>query len=279
MMLLRVFNPVATGLALREAVVSIRRDRALVLHMAAREVRDRYAGQVLGVLWAVFAPLLTMVVYIFAFTFIFKQRLDIEDAGFGYTAYALAGLVPWLAMGDVLSRSPTAVSGSASLVKQIVFPSEVLPLRTALASLPQLFVGIVVAVAVSFLAGRLHLQALWLLPTAIVLYVTTISGISFLLAAIGVFLKDVREILAFFVTVGLFLHPILYPPASMPSWLSPLFLASPFSHLIWCFRDSLIEETVAHPWSWVVSSIVSVLLFATGWRFFRMLKPSFGNAL
>jgi lipopolysaccharide transport system permease protein len=279
MMVSRVFSLVGTALALRDGCASVVRNAPLILHMTGRELRDRYIGQMLGTAWAVCAPLLAMATYVLAFTFLFHQRLGSDDPGHGYTAYVLAGLVPWLAMGDVLTRGPIAVSGSASLVKQIVFPAEVLPLKVALASLPQLLIGLAVALAVSAMAGRLHWHALVLLPAALLLFVLTMAGLSCVLAAIGVFVRDVREVVTFLVSIGLFLHPILYPPQSTPRWLAPLFQASPASHLVWCFRDALFEEAVVHPWSWLVAGVFGLLLFATGWRFFRMLQPSFGNVL
>lgn len=275
----RIFSPLGTVFGLRDGLLSIYRNGDLVLHMTSRELRDRYAGQMLGIAWTVGTPLLAMATYVFAFTFIFRQRLGAGDSGNSYTAYVLAGLVPWLALTDVLSRAPAAVSANASLVKQIVFPSEVLPLRVALASLPQLLVGLLVVLIIAGIAGRLHPHALVLLPTALLIYVLTTAGLSYAFAAIGVFIKDIREVVAFVLSIGLFLHPVLYSPASTPAWLSPFFNLSPASHLVWCFRDALIEDTVAHPWSWLVSSVFAAIIFATGWRFFRMLQPSFGNAL
>ncbi|WP_441232629.1 ABC transporter permease [Bradyrhizobium sp. 1200_D9_N1_1] len=275
----RIFSPIGTLLALRDGLLTIRHNGGLVLHMTIRELHDRYAGQILGIAWTIGTPLLAMATYVFAFTFIFQQRLGVDDSGNGYTAYVLGGLVPWLAMTDVLSRAPGAVSGNASLVKQIVFPSEVLPLRVALASIPQLLVGLAVVLVISALAGRLHPHAIVLLPAALVIYVLTMAGLAYILAAIGVFVKDVREIVTFATSIGLFLHPVLYSPASTPKWLLPIFYASPASHLVWCFRDVLIEDRITHPWSWLVASVFSVFVFATGWRFFRMLQPSFGNAI
>jgi len=275
----RIFSPVGTLLGLRDGLLSTYRNGDLVLHMTSRELRDRYAGQMLGIAWTVGSPLLAMATYVFAFAFIFRQRLGVSDSGNAYTAYVLAGLVPWLALTDVLSRAPAAVSANASLVKQIVFPAEVLPLRVALASMPQLLVGLLVVLAVAGIAGRLHAHAFVLLPAVLVIYVLTTAGLSYVFAAIGVFVKDIREIVTFVLSIGLFLHPVLYSPASTPASLLPFFNLSPASHLVWCFRDALVEGTVVHPWSWLVSSVFAVFIFATGWRFFRMLQPSFGNAL
>ncbi len=279
MIVTRVLSPVGNALALKDGVVMAKRHAELIWHLTHRELKDRYAGQMLGIAWALCTPLLAMAAYVFAFTFIFRQRLDAGDTGSGYTAYVLAGLVPWLAISDILSRAPQAISGSANLVKQIVFPVEVLPLKTALAGLPQLGVGLAVVAILEGVDGRLAWQGSALLLPAIVLFTISMAGTSYLLAAVGVFVRDIREMIAFLLSIGLFLHPIFYPPQSTPRWLEPLFLSSPLCHLVWCFRDALVDASFAHPWSWGLSILFAILIFASGWRFFRMLQPTFGNAL
>ena len=248
--------------------------------MTRRDVVDRYAGQVLGSSWAVIAPLLTMATYVFAFGVIFKSRIGPDDDGTGYVAFALAGLVPWMGLQEGLSRSTAAITGNGNLVKQIVFPSEILPLKVALGTLPTLIIGLLPTICVSAVAGRLDpLGLLVLLPVALACYILLLAGLSYLLAAVGVFVRDVKDLIAFLLTIGLFLHPVLYTPASTPVWLAPIFIISPFSHMIWCFRDALIGRDPSHAWSWVLFPIVSILAFVLGWRTFRMLKPTFGNAL
>jgi lipopolysaccharide transport system permease protein len=279
MIVARILSPAGNALALKEGVVMASRHGELIWHMTYRELKDRYAGQMLGVMWALCAPLLAMAAYVFAFTFIFRQRLGPSDTGTGYTVYVLAGLVPWLAMSDVLSRAPQAVSANVNLVKQIVFPIEVLPLKVALSGLPQLLVGLAVVGLLTGLDGRLAWPGSALVLPAVVLFTVSMAGLSYLLAAAGVFVRDIKEIITFLLSIGLFLHPILYPPHSPPRWLESLFVSSPLSHLVWCFRDALVDSSFVHPWSWGLATLFAVLIFASGWRFFRMLQPTFGNAL
>ena len=258
----------------------MRRYRLLIAEMTRREITDRYAGQVLGAAWAIGAPLLTMAVYVFAFTVLFRGRLGPTDNGLAYTAYVLAGMVPWLALQDALMRSPVCVSGSASLVKQIVFPTEVLPLKVVLATVPALLVGLIVAVVLAIAAGATSVfGTLVLLPIAVVLLLLMCAGLAYILAAVGVFLRDIKDIVSVLVMIGFFIHPIIYAPRQVPRWLGRVFAISPFTHVIGCFRDALVDGAVTRPWSWLISLVTALVLTVIGWRVFRMLRPSFGNAL
>lgn len=280
MLFLRLVNLKSNMAAAAEAWNTLRTRRGLIFEMTRRDIADRYAGQVLGIGWAIATPLLTMGTYVFAFAFLFRGRLGPHDNGMGYIAYVLCGLVCWMAISECLSRSATAVTGNANLVKQIVFPNEILPLKVALATLPSLFIGLIVTAIASAFSGGLTLVGCFvLLPLAVCFYVLLLSGIGFMLAALGVFVRDIKDMVAFFTGIGMFLHPILYPPASTPGWLKPLFMLSPFSHMIWCFRDAMLGFDPAHAWSWLIYPLVSILFFVIGWRLFRMMRPLFGNAL
>jgi lipopolysaccharide transport system permease protein len=280
MILTRILDVRAHWGAGREIAALVRQRAPLILAMTVRDLKDRYAGQALGVTWAVLAPLLMMAVYLLAFSLIFKGRIGAGDDGSAYTAYLLAGLVPWMTLQEILSRATTAITGQANLVKQIVFPSEVLPLRVALAALPTMGIGLAVIIPVALWSGRWSVLGLVvLLPLCLACFVLLTAGVAFWLAAIGVFLRDIKDIIGFLMSVGLFLHPVLYPPGAAPAWLEAMFLASPFSHMLWCFRDALVAAAPQPTWSWLIYPLASVVIFTTGWRGFRMMKPTFGNVL
>jgi lipopolysaccharide transport system permease protein len=266
--------------ALKEAVGALQRHRELVLEMARREVLDRYAGSALGGAWAIGAPLLMFASNLFAFMYIMRLRLGVEDSGLHYALFVLAGMTAWYGIQDGLGRAPTAVVASANLVKQIVFPSEILPLKVALATLPSIVVGVVLTIVLSVFAGTVSLFGLLvLLPICLVYYAIMLTGCVYALATLGVFLRDIKDIISVLLSIGLFLHPIFYPPASTPPWVDVVFHLSPFSHLIWCFRDALFYGTITKPWSWIIAPAVGIVFLAVGWRIFRMLRPTFGNAL
>jgi lipopolysaccharide transport system permease protein len=224
-------------------------------------------------------PLLVMGIYVFAFAVLFRGRVSADGGGLEYTAYVLAALAPWIALTEVLGRAPMAVLGNANLVKQIVFPSQVLPLKVALGALPTLGIGLGVALLLAALAGHAHPLGWLLLPIPIAAQLLMSSGLAFLLAALGVFVRDIKDVVGVLLTVGLFLHPIVYAPGAVPRALDLLFHASPFSYLLWCYRDAVFHGAVTEPWTWLVMVLLSAAVFGLGYRVYRMLQPSFGNAL
>lgn len=276
----RSFNMHGNVLAVSQIIGMLRRHPELIWEMTKRELKDRYSGSALGLAWAVGAPLIVFAANILAFLFIFRIRLNPADTGGSYAAYVLSGMAVWVAIGEVMSRAPTAILQSANLVKQIVFPSEILPLKIVIAGLPTLALCTAVVIVLSFAVGHATLfGVVVLLPIATLYFVVMMAGLAYALAGIGVFLRDVKDVVALLLSIGLFLHPIIYAPSSVPRWLEAAFFLSPFSQLIWCFRDALFEGRIVHAASWIICPILSFVFLILGWRIFRSLRPTFGNVL
>jgi lipopolysaccharide transport system permease protein len=104
-------------------------------------------------------------------------------------------------------------------------------------------------------------------------------GLAYLLSAIGVYFRDLKDFAQLFATAGVYLIPAFYMPDWVPSLVQPLLYLNPFSYPIWCFQDVLYFGGFQHPWAWVATTLLSVTLFAVGYRVFRQLKPGFGTVL
>lgn len=252
--------------------------RELVSEMVRRELRDRHAGQTLGVLWAYGHPLLLMLIYTVLFSYVFPTRFAKEGAMLDFSVNVFAGIVPWLAFQDLLSRSPSILLGHANLVKQIVFPTEVLPVKTAIASVLPYSLGLLFAVGYAGWHGTLSLLSLTL-PLLIICQAAAMVGVAFLLAAIGVFFRDLRELVTVFCSINLFAQPILYNPFATPDFLQWIFAANPFSYLTWCWQDALFWGQLAHPAAWIVLPIGSASILVMGWTVFERTRHMFGEAL
>jgi lipopolysaccharide transport system permease protein len=266
---------------MRELVQALRvtwHRRALVRTMAAREVRDRHAGQLLGATWAFGHPLLLMFVYTFLFAYVFPTRLSSSDSNADFAVSVLAGLIPWLAFQDVLARASSNLAANASLVKQIVFPNQILPLKTTLASVVPYVTGL------AFLLGFAAFKGTWsamilLTPVLVLISLVAMAGAGYLLASLGVFFKDLRDIVVVFCSVNLFAQPILYNPQATLPWLDKVLAINPFSHLVWMWQDVFFYQTFAHPLSWLIFPSLALLTLIVGLGIFLRLQPHFGDAL
>ncbi len=278
-MILRAIHPAATVRAIGDFLRVMVRHRELIAAMAKRDIGSRFAGQVLGSLWAVLHPLVLICVYIVLFAFVFNIRMP-EGMEFerSYTTYLLSGLVPWIVFQEIIIRSSTAVTENDNLVKQVVFPIEVLPVKSVLSSM----VVPIVAFTVLLLQGAVEsgLPAIAvLLPLLLLLQLIAMVGIAMLLAAVGVYLRDLKDIAQVGCFITIYATPIFYLPDWVPSGLKPITYLNPFSYMVWCYRDLVYYGRFEHPWAWLVFTFFALLSFAIGYRVFRRLKPGFGSVL
>ena len=276
--------------ALRPAAISecaelelfrlLRRYRALLAEMVRRELTQQYAGQVLGALWAIGHPLVQTGVYVFLFAVIFNTKIGgTYELPLDYTAYLLSGLLPWIAAQQSLILTSTAISANASLVKQVVFPIEILPLKSVISSVVPQLIGTAGLVVYVFATHGTPPLTYLLLPALIVCQCAAMAGIGFLLAACGAFLRDLKDVVQVFALINAYLIPVFYLPSWVPHLFQPIIYINPFSYMIWCYQDAFYFGRFEHPVAWLVFAIGGFLIFGLGYRAFRYLKPSFGNVL
>lgn len=266
--------------AFTEIVSLLTRHRELTWEMAKRELTDRYSGQVFGFLWAIGHPLFMMGLYVFVFAFVFKTKVGgTIEMPLDYTAYLLSGLVAWMSFQEAMTKSCTAITSNAALVKQVVFPLEILPAKGVLASLfPQMVSLVLLIVYVLVTHGSLPVTYA-LLPVLIVMQIMAMIGVAYILAPIGAYFRDIKDFVQLFALAGVYLMPIFYLPTWVPQLFKPLLYLNPFSYLIWCYQDALYFGRFEHPWAWAVTGALSVMVFVLGYRVFRKLKPLIGNVL
>lgn len=278
-MIIRVIHPIATARAVVEFFRLVARHREVVVAMAQRDLGSRFAGQMLGAFWALLHPLIFISVYTFVFAVVFKARMPEGTVGPSYTIYLLSGLVPWMAFQEAIIRSATSVSENANLVKQVIFPVEILPVKSVVAAMATPLIAFAaMLVIVLFETGGLPLMAL-LLPLLLVMQMAAMVGIAMLLGAVGVYFRDLKDLVQVGCFVAIYGTPIFYMAEWVPPALRPLIYLNPFSYVVWCYRDAIYYGRFETPWAWVVFAGLTILSFALGYRVFRRLKPGFGSVL
>jgi lipopolysaccharide transport system permease protein len=266
------------GFGALRLIKSIVRRRYLVLELARREMTDMHAGQVAGAIWLAVHPLLMFAVYAFLFTIVFKVRIGVQGPK-DYLIYLFSGLAPWLVTQDVMVRASGVMIANLSIVKKVMFPPEVLVAKTVLSSVAvQAILFSAVVIYTVFARSQIPASFLLLLPL-VVLHLALLWGLSLLLAAMTPFFRDIPELVRVFVTVNVYLMPIVYLPDMVPSSLRFILLCNPFSYLIWCYQDALYFGAMNHPIAWVVLPILSAASLLGGSYVFVRLQHYFANVL
>ncbi len=265
---------------MHKGLTSLWRHRELIGELTRRELQDRHAGSALGICWVFLHPIIQLAVYTVVFTQIFKVKFESgADLPFSYTVYVFAGFLPWVAVSEAVLKSAVSITANASLVKQVVFPTEVLPVKSTIAALVTQLVGLVVAAILTGLTeGRIPVTYL-LLPLVLGLEVALLLGIGWGVAAIGTFFRDAREVLQVVLWIGVYCIPAFYLEAWVPDALRPVIRWNPFTHLIHAFQDAMYYGRFAHPWSWVILLVLSPAAFLCGHAVFARSKTRFATVL
>lgn len=270
--------PRERGFGVVRLLRSVFRQRALVREMARRELTDMHAGQAAGLVWLVVHPILLFMVYAFLFTVVFKVR--IADRGpEDYLVYLFSGTGPWLFTQDVLARASNVMVANQSIVKKVMFPAEVLVAKTIASSLivQSILMTLVVGYIVVARGGFSPMMAM--LPLLIVLHLALLWGIALFLSALTPYFRDIPELVRIFLTVNIYLVPIMYLPDMVPGPLRFVLNANPFSYLVWCYQDVLYHGAFTHPGAWAVLALFAAGALAGGSYVFVRLRHYFGSML
>lgn len=269
-------------LSTRELLVSGWSGRRLLIALARRDISDEHVSQGSAAAWSIVQPAVMIVVYFVVFTFVFPTRVAAPpSSSTDAVVYLLAGIIPWITLSHAMSRALVSVVGNASIVKQMVFPLEFLPLK-ALAG-PALSGGVLLAILVGYslyITRGASLPAYLIgLPVLIAMTLAFMAGLALMLACIQVFVRDCREIVNIFLTAGLFVHPILYLPSAVPAVVKPILYASPLTYLLFCWQDVLFYCTLERPIAWLVAFAFAATFLIIGSRLFLVSRPHFGDFL
>lgn len=255
--------------------------RALIRQMTVREVVGRYRGSFMGLAWSFFNPLLMLLVYTFVFTTVFHSRWA-GTAATGKTSFAIVlfiGMIVYAIFADNINRAPTLITTNTSYVKRVVFPLEILPVIGMGASVFHALVSLLVwLLAYIFLVGAPHLTAL-LLPLVIMPFILGILGACWILASIGVFMRDVNQTVGILTTALMFLAPVFYSMDNLPAKFKPVVLANPATFIIEQARMVLVWGRMPDWAGLGIYSLVSLLFAWVGFWWFQKTRKGFADVL
>nr|WP_248797616.1 ABC transporter permease [Pseudomonas sp. MWU13-2105] len=248
--------------------------------LARRDISGRYRGSWLGLLRSLVYPLFMLAIYSFVFGGIFKFRWEADSRSLLEFALILfIGMMVFNLFSECVSRSPGVVLAHSSSVRKIVFPLEVLPVVLLVGALFQFLVNLCVWLLFYVLFfQRLHLTAL-LLPLVILPLLLFTLGLSWVLASLGTYLRDIGRRVGALLSALLFLSPIFYPVTALPERFQPLMYLNPLAQVIENARSVLIWERLPDLGAWCLSLLVSGLLAWLGLVFFQRTRGGFADVL
>jgi lipopolysaccharide transport system permease protein len=230
-----------------------------------------------GVLWIFLSPLLMLAIFSFIFGQVFQTRWPQQDSGLPFWLLLYSGLITFNVFAETVSRAPVSVRGYSSFVKKIIFPVHILPIVPLGAALVHGAFNFLILVAALAWAGGLHSQ-LVLFPLLLLPVLLLALGLSWFVAAWGVFIKDMSQILPVFVQMLMFLSPVFYPLSAVPAALRPVYHYNPLGIVIEASRAVVTGQSVN--WStWGMALGFCLLVSVLGYCFFQHSREEFADAL
>lgn len=255
--------------------------KTLIWQLLRRDIHSRYRGSVLGLLWSLGTPLIMLGIYTFVFQFVFKSRWN-DTAGETTLSFAIVlflGLTVHAVMAEILTKSPLLITGNQNFVKKIVFPLELLSWVTLLGAIFTFLISFGLLLVFILVELQRIPATAFLLPLILLPYFLLLLGLSWFLAALGVYLRDIQQITGTLATLLLFLSPIFYSINILPENLQALIFLNPLSYIVESARAVLIYGQLPDFIGWVIYSLIAVLVAMSGYFFFRKVRPGFADVL
>ncbi len=258
---------------------TIRANRPLIATMVRRDIAARYKGSFIGLFWTVLNPLLLTLTYFFVFGVVMKARFGADTSKHGFVLYFLAGILPWLAFVEAAGRAPNAILENRVLVKKLVFPLDIINIVQTLAGLTNQVVGLSIFLLYLWVArGAVPVTALWL-PVLLIPQILFTLGVAWFLAALGVYIRDLAQIIGLLLTLWFYVTPICYPESALPAAMLPVLSNNPIFLLVRAWRTIFLEGHPPDYLAVVILWIVGIASAGAGYAWFHKLRKGFADVL
>ncbi|TAK49478.1 MAG: ABC transporter permease [Xanthobacteraceae bacterium] len=253
----------------------------LVTSLTRREIVGRYRSSALGLLWSLLTPLLMLSIYTFVFGSVFNARWTAGD-GHSTSEFAVilfAGLIVFQIFSEVINRAPTLVLSNVNYVKKVVFPLQILPLVAMGSALFHAVVSLLVLVPFILITRGAIAPTALLLPLVLAPFVVLTLGLSWFLASLGVYVRDIGQILGSVITALMFLSPIFYPSSALPANLHRWLALNPVALPVEQTRDVLIFGHLPDFIALGIYAAVAGVVCVAGYAWFQKTRKGFADVI
>lgn len=247
--------------------------RELLKTNIKKEIRGKYKGSWLGVLWTFLNPLLMLVVYAFVFPYILRVNVD------NYTIFMIVALIPWNFFTTAIQSGTGSVVANGNILKKVYFPREIIPISITTSQLVNFLITcIIMAVFIIFSGVGFSVHAL-LFPLLVLIQYILILGLTFILSALTVFVRDIDHFVSVILMLGFYATPIVYQGEMLPKKFQIFLKLNPMAQLVEAYRSILYYHRMPDMTMLVIWGLGSVALLVVGYLIFKKLEKSFVEEL
>ncbi|UZW15937.1 ABC transporter permease [Clostridium pasteurianum] len=257
--------------------------KELLSNLTIKELKLKYRNSILGFFWSFLNPILLMLVYTFAFTYIIPQNTP------HYTVSLLAALLPWNFFSAAVQGSTSSIVSNSNLIKKVYFPREIIPLSIILSN----FVNFIITLTILFVAMAVeNIKIGWvalLYPVVLILLLWLAIGLSYLLSALNVLYRDISHFVEIFFMLWLYLTPVIYPlervqsiaqmDPSKAQIIKICFLINPMTLVVESCRKLLLENKLPSAWYFIGLILINIVLILVGNSIFRRIEKVFAEEI
>ncbi len=249
--------------------------RKIIQSITINDIKAKYAGSFLGIVWALVYPILFLSVYFVVYVVIFKIRLNTMNT-FDYVILIFCGLVPWFGFAEAIGLGVNAVTSNASLLKNTLFPVELIPVKIVFSSVISQLIGMALLIIVLALKGYMGLMILFL-PVILAMQIVFSIGMVWILSSLNVFFRDLGQIISVLLIMLMMVSPIAYTNEMISPGILPYMKLNPMYYLITMFRDVMMINQLPKMYDFSVFLFVSLGVLYLGYFIFSRLKVVFAD--
>ena len=247
----------------------VRRYSYLLKTLVARDFKIKYQSSILGVLWSFLNPLLTMTVYLFVFSMIFRSNIE------NFPVYLLSGIVMFNYFSESTSLGLLSIVGNRTLITKVYMPKYIYPLSKVLSSAVNLIISFIPLFIMMLVTGLPIRKSVLLLPLVLLFQIMFCTGLSLILSTLHVFFRDIQFLWGILVTIWNFLTPIFYPESIIPQQFIHLYHLNPLYQIVYFTRCIIIGGISPTPITYLYCILACGIPLVIGILFFRKNQDRF----
>lgn len=265
-------------------ISSLVANRALLRQMVVRDISSKYRGASLGLIWSIITPLILLAVYTFIFTVVFQakwQEAGVADNSHStnFALFAFLGLICFNFFAECVVRAPGLLTANVNLVKKVIFPLEIFPFIVVGSAFFHFLVNLLIFASAFFFVFKYIPIGLLLVPLVLSPLVLLICGLIWLLSSLGVFLRDIGQIIQPLITVLMLLSPIFYPVSALPQSFQAAMHLNPLTFVIESMRRVVFAQQPVDMFYYLLYCLLSLMVFLIGFVWFQKSRRLFADVI